>query len=188
MSVFYFTPPPPFNEWGAENERVSGPVRKLPSTVHLELSPASPEKTLWMNRCAPNSKLGPNHKQETRDTTKRHIRLNLASEIESAVKMCCHCPWTWEGHFPEGSASLSVELQEDWIPAPSGWHLFCRVPGALLETISDTDVPHLWKAHRFPHYWRKHPRIASLIYTAAYVLGTSQVRDLVSSALSRQLK
>lgn len=68
----------------------------------------------------------------------------MASEMKSAVKMCCHCPQTLEGHFSEGSVGPSMELQEDWIPAHSGWHLFCRVPDALLETLSDTeDVPHL---------------------------------------------
>lgn len=132
MSVFYFTPPPPFNEWGAENERVSGPVRKLPSTIHLELSPVSPEKTLWMNRCAPNSKLGPNHKQETRDTTNRNV-LSLPLDMRRTLSRRLHWPKRGAtGGLDPGSFWLASLLQGS--RCSSGNYLRYRCPSSLKST------------------------------------------------------
>jgi hypothetical protein len=39
MSVLYLIPPLLFNEWKAENERVTVSVRKLSSPIYIELSP-----------------------------------------------------------------------------------------------------------------------------------------------------
>lgn len=64
--------------------------------------------------------------------------------MQSVMKIHCCCPWTLEGHFPEGSARLSMELVKDWILAHSVWLLFCRVPDAILEALLDTEhVSHL---------------------------------------------